>query len=264
MALKGSWVFLGALLLTTVAALLWPSPLLAPGSLTPGHQALNKNCWACHAALGGVPAERCLACHAWDAAGSASGAMPPATQQLHQRLGQLRCGDCHLEHVTGVAAVVAFDHARLAASPALRCEDCHQQDAPSDGLHGGQASSCSQCHDTGAWRPSRFDHSPYFELDREHAERGCVGCHDVTVGYKSYQCFGCHEHDAAKMLRKHNKEGVDGYSERCADCHASADEHASRSRRPATGQDAPTSLGAPQEPAVERSEKRKKHDKDDD
>jgi hypothetical protein len=41
-----------------------PHEMLSPGNLIPAHSAIQNDCFACHAPLRGVSADRCVSCHA--------------------------------------------------------------------------------------------------------------------------------------------------------------------------------------------------------
>lgn len=224
MALRGLLVFAATLLIATLAALRWPSLMVGPGPMLPAHAALAEKCWSCHSPVGGVVNAKCVRCHSLPSIGRDAARGSQALSGFHERLGQIPCLNCHVQHLGGATGPQSFDHSLLADIGQPACSGCHQADVPDDGLHSQTLTACGECHQTQSWSPARFEHDAYFRLDRDHSKRGCEGCHIEAGRYDSYHCFGCHEHQADKMQREHAEEGVSNYSQKCADCHASADE----------------------------------------
>ncbi len=65
--MKRRWLML--LIAANLVALLvlifvYPHLMVSPGALMPGHAELATDCFACHAPLRGVAADRCTTCHA--------------------------------------------------------------------------------------------------------------------------------------------------------------------------------------------------------
>ena len=124
--------------------------------------------------------------------------------------GRVSCGDCH----TGVRTLDAF------RSAPTECSACHQKD---DRHRGGFGSDCAACHDTRSWEGARFDHT--FPID--HGERGrvaCRTCHQQPGSWKSYTCYGCHEHTPARIAAEHREEGIGRNLDNCVRCHATGRE----------------------------------------
>ena len=76
-----------------------------------------------------------------------------------------------------------------------------------------------------------FDHE--FPLD--HGSRGraseCSVCHqDAPRSYRTYTCYGCHEHSPARVAAEHREEGVRNLDD-CVRCHATGREHEGRGER---------------------------------
>jgi Class III cytochrome C family len=187
---------------------------------SPFHQELTeKNCMACHGDHAGprltkagrkafahslLRAEirqRCEACHA------------APIDNIHRDL-TVSCGQCHSSDHWKPAT---FDHAQLAKAVFDKCESCHK--APADKMHNQISGNCKQCHIPAHWKPATFDHAKSFVLDQDH-NATCVTCH-TNNDYARYTCYGCHEHQPAKIRSKHLKEGIRDF-ENCVKCHRSA------------------------------------------
>ena len=95
----------------------------------------------------------------------------------------------------------------------------------------GSVVTCGQCHSQRAWTPATFDHESLFSLTGDH-EASCNICH-VGKDYRTYTCYGCHEHTRSEIREKHVEEGIADY-ENCIECHrngkAEEDEHEGRRR----------------------------------
>lgn len=196
-------------------------PLPARGLKTSFHQDLTEqNCIACHSdhpdprltrrdrkrfsheLLRSAVQQRCETCHA------------APDNALHRPL-RISCAQCHR---TAGWKPAQFDHAALSQDLLARCEACHQP--PRDKLHRQMTSRCGACHTTKAWKPATFDHAKYFVLDADH-DADCTTCH--TGGdFNRYSCYGCHEHQPARIRDKHIEEGIDSF-DNCVKCHRSAE-----------------------------------------
>ncbi|MBK7094747.1 MAG: cytochrome c3 family protein [Saprospiraceae bacterium] len=99
--------------------------------------------------------------------------------------------------------IAKFDH-KLVNNPAINtCATCHK--APKDDIHTNYLDDCKICHSTIKWSPAKFEHSRYFQLDRDHNVK-CNICHK-SKSYKSYTCYGCHEH-SREILPKSTEKKV--------------------------------------------------------
>lgn len=93
----------------------------------------------------------------------------------------------------------------------LACISCH---APDDVHRGARGIKCADCHSTGAWKNTKFDHAKEtgFALLGVHSRIDCKGCH--TSG--NFQdklpkdCVGCHRAQDAHAQR---------FGEKCEQCH---------------------------------------------
>jgi hypothetical protein len=160
-----------------------------------------------HEALGSDFRQRCTTCH--------DGNRP--VDDLHRQAGD-DCGACH---TTTEWKPATFDHRKFGMRQG--CTACHAQKRPADDLHRQMGSDCGACHTTNAWKPATFEHNQYFVLDRDH-RTSCGTCHTESGSYKSYTCYGCHEHSQSRILAKHEEEGIANLRD-CVRCHRSADEH---------------------------------------
>ncbi|NTU90631.1 MAG: hypothetical protein HGB01_01300 [Chlorobiaceae bacterium] len=183
------------------------------------HSDLQASCGSCHGTGRWKPAtfdhrsaaasgKQCVSCHVGD--------RPKDT--LHSDL-QTGCGSCH---GTGRWKPATFDH-RSAAASGKQCVSCHGKERPKDTLHSDLQASCGSCHGTERWKPARFDHDRYFRLDGDH-RTGCRTCHTEPSNFRSYTCYGCHEHSRSGIAAEHLKEGISNF-QNCIRCHRSADEH---------------------------------------
>ncbi len=177
----------------------------------------NVACSACHVngVYVGTPKD-CYSCH--------------APKDKHNGQYGTNCARCHTPTGWGN---ITFDHAQspfplTGAHVNTACTKCHVNGVftgtprecvschASKDVHAGKAgATCSNCHNTSAWKPANFAHS--FPLRHEgNKAYSCVTCHpgELTV----YTCYGCHEHTSADMIRKHSK--VRDFTETtCANCH---------------------------------------------
>lgn len=181
----------------------------SPGPLSGSHAFLAKDCHACHAPNGGVPAASCIACHA----NNKTLLQNPPTA-FHANLKS--CVQCHVEHQGGNRAPSQMNHAALAdmgmdelarngvlgaarrdhiaawvgqhsghaALPpghptvtpqeaALNCFSCH---ATQDRHREKFGKSCIECHTTTEWNIPAFKHpSP--------TSTSCNQCHTAPPSH---------------------------------------------------------------------------------
>ncbi len=156
-----------------------------------------------HEALPLLQQKECIACH--------------STQKPQDAMHRFAKGSCAECHGTKNWKPATFNHSKLSASSAKQCISCHKADLPKDTLHRISQANCAVCHKTTAWKPATFDHNRYFRLDGDH-RASCVTCHTEPGNYKKYTCYNCHEHSAARIIRKHEKEGIFNY-QNCMKCH---------------------------------------------
>ena len=138
------------------------------------------------------------------------------TDDLHKQVIS-DCKNCH--NTNGWKREVTFKHEYIIESAKNNCVSCHEN--PEDDFHVNFGENCSQCHNTTKWVPSTFEHSSYFILDKDH-NTTCITCHTVR-DFKSYTCYGCHEHTQSNIMSKHLEEGITDLNN-CVSCHRSANE----------------------------------------
>ncbi len=108
--------------------------------------------------------------------------------------------DCLTCHVGGI-------HAKQLSRD---CVSCHRGDDEHRGRNGTQ---CGDCHDTTAWKTTRFDHDrTKFPLHGLHEDVPCAACHtqDVHTQKLPTDCASCHRSDDPHA----GKEGT-----ACERCH---------------------------------------------
>ncbi|MBF0375525.1 MAG: class III cytochrome C family protein [Alphaproteobacteria bacterium] len=222
-------VLLANLAIVTVLVFVYPHLMVSPGQLTAGHAAQEGDCFACHDPFLGTPAKRCESCHTPERIGRFTTKGVPVAATIagkgafHQTLKGAPCVACHSDH-RGVAkyrtATGRFAHAMLNEATRQQCATCHA--APVDAAHRQANQACATCHRQERWKPATLDHSRLFALDRDHDVK-CATCH-TGADYKTYTCYGCHEHSPAKIASEHREEGIRDY-ENCVRCHKNANEH---------------------------------------
>jgi Cytochrome c3/Doubled CXXCH motif (Paired_CXXCH_1) len=127
------------------------------------------------------------------------------------------CNNCHKTDTWLFSR--KFDHELIAQDQRNLCTTCHVK--PEDDFHLKLVENCDKCHTNNAWKPSSFDHSGYFELDKDHNVQ-CSTCH-TSNNFSAYSCYGCHEHSENKLIQEHREEGVLNISD-CVSCHKNANE----------------------------------------
>jgi hypothetical protein len=223
------WIFVAAgLALLGVAAMMQSSApvgagpvaqLVAPGPLSPAHQAFGAQCTSCHTPLKGVESKTCLSCHAGGDFGNKQ------STQFHAQAKE--CTACHVEH-EGARGIVKMDHQALldpavwrrqAMSPAnphastpeaaLNCASCHSIRDPHQGLFG---QDCASCHATTSWTIANYRHPSVNSTQ-------CSECHKAppshymehfsmvsqrAAGSKARvdQCYACHTTDSFNNIRR--------------------------------------------------------------
>jgi hypothetical protein len=181
---------------------------------------------AARRAGGGASPDRCIACHTVADIGRLTTLGAPVTPAsgrpaFHASLASQDCMACHTDHPRPRLTrnlVRSFDHALLTPAVQPRCAACHTP--PKDNFHRGVVPTCSQCHSTTAWKPATFDHDRYFSLRPPH-DATCSTCH-VGGNVQTYTCFGCHEHQKARIEARHAREGIRNI-DNCVRCHRSAE-----------------------------------------
>ncbi len=180
-----------------------------PGSLSTAHRFLRSECSGCHVANEGVPAARCISCHANETA-----LLQRQPTAFHANIGT--CVECHREHEGNAGLRSAMNHEAL-----IRIGTRQLANAPQDSearllyahlfAHGPAANTTS----TTAVSVS----TPMEQL------LDCYGCHqsrDRHTGQFGRECGSCHATDQWTIAR-YNHPSPD--SKDCAQCHAPPPSH---------------------------------------
>lgn len=197
----------------------------------------STTCASCHVSgFVGTPSD-CVACHRGD--------YDRTTDPSHTAAGFST--DCTACHTTNGWDGATFDHdasgfpltGRHRAITCLECHasgysgtptdcyTCHQgdYDGTSDPAHAGAGfpTSCVDCHTTGGWTPSTWNHDALFPIySGQHRNEWnvCADCHTVPANYAVFECIFCHEHSRTRTDSEHRE--VSGYqylSTACFECH---------------------------------------------
>ena len=189
---------------------------LATFKLVGQHQTVE--CAQCHVnnVFKGTP-QNCVACHQKD--------------DHHQGAFGTDCAQCHnpsdwkdakFDHnlaafkLTGAHAAVPCAQCHVNGvfkGTPQTCVSCHAEPQQHLGAFG---TDCAQCHTTQTWQGAKFDHA--FPLD--HGGGGSIACQTchTTPNFKEYTCYGCHDHDPARVQAQHLEEGIADFQD-CARCH---------------------------------------------
>lgn len=168
---------------------------------------LPLDCFGCHAGEDAHDrryGEQCEACHrptSWDDASFDHSLSRFPLTGAHQTIA---CEDCH----TGATF----------AGLSTACASCHADPAYHFGLFGY---SCEACHSTWAWRPAAYNGPHGFPYNHGGAGSTCATCHPSAL--TAYTCYGCHEHNQARIQSEHREEGI-GNLNNCIRCHPSGRE----------------------------------------
>lgn len=254
-------VGVGAALTVSGGSMFSPGALHA-GDSTPAtlggvssHAELSRACGSCHATMGSTRpmAVRCLECHT-----DIRDQFADSTALHGSRSDVRACLTCHTEHLGALASLTRMDgspaaHAQLGfpldgAHRDAPCAGCHTREgsgrrftrAPrtcigchaQDDTHEGEfGTDCASCHTTSTWEGASFSHD-VFPLD--HGGEGripCATCHEDRTNYKSYTCYGCHEHSPARVAAEHRGEVRSSDLRDCVRCHAGGREHGDEGER---------------------------------
>ncbi len=165
-------------------------------------RAIGTDCRDCHADIHKsfintkfYPDENCRVCHnesTWkDISYDHSQTGFPLTGAHARSL----CATCHISGRSAGTLVQRFE------GLPVNCSACHND------IHQGQfntngAETCTDCHLTENWKPSKFDHNKTdFKLDGQHINVACTGCHKTQINgpvrytlykIKDFRCESCH------------------------------------------------------------------------
>ncbi|UHD16493.1 class III cytochrome C family protein [Thiocapsa bogorovii] len=227
------------LVILMLITVFWPQRMVEPGPVIPAHQAFETDCFACHQPFIGSRPALCMKCHKPAEIGlvTTTGLAIAHERKLtpfHQDLLEPDCIACHSDHkgVKAFRPIGRFSHDLLKVARRDQCSGCHQ--APLDAMHQGEIGACGQCHFQRAWTPATFEHESLFSLTGDHAA-SCNTCH-VGKDYRTYTCYGCHEHSRSKIREKHLEEGISDY-ENCIECHRNGEADAGEHDKESEGHD---------------------------
>jgi hypothetical protein len=188
------------------------------------HKAVD--CKSCHVnnTFKGTPTS-CSSCH--------------AEPKVHAGKFGTDCAKCHTPaewhtaSLPGVLAGGAFDHDKTSfpltgKHKAVDCKSCHVNNTfkgtstacsschAEPKVHMSKfGTDCAKCHTTASFAGATFKHTfPINHGNRRGNE--CTVCHAGKDNFKTYTCYGCHEHTPANVQRRHkNVANLDN----CAKCH---------------------------------------------
>lgn len=224
-------IILANLVAVAALALIYPHLVVSPGALIEGHRELTGDCFACHSALRGADAQKCIGCHRVATIGIRTSKGEPIVRKkiavaFHQDLAEQDCTACHSDHrgMLPYRTIRAFSHDVLPQAVRERCEGCHK--GPADSLHRTVAGNCLACHDQHQWNPATFSH----QMLGPKVLARCEGCHrapgDTLHEGISGGCGSCHaqerwepatfDHDKHFRL-DHDHRGA------CTTCHVGND-----------------------------------------
>ena len=214
------WLIVLALFgLCTALVFLFPHRMMEPGELSEAHQVTRNDCFACHQPFGGLPNERCIACHTVAEIGRDTVHRTEPTL-FHEALAEMSCVDCHSEHQGRQArnAMDGFHHLMLPVPVRNDCKRCHA--TPADELHAKLPPSCSACHDTVGWKPVRaFDHA----LMARDVRDACASCHtkpaDAVHERTVANCSSCHGTSGWRPAQFDHATLTVAERNACATCH---------------------------------------------
>jgi hypothetical protein len=154
-------------------------------------------------------------------------------QDIHQSFIQTKYypnGDCKICHTENQWSGINFEHSKTAFSLtgshkvqeckachfkadtqgkviqkfsglSTECSSCHADNHNNQFAKNG-VTNCNDCHDTGNWKASKFDHNKTaFRLDGKHINVACEKCHKkqqdgsllfVQYKLKEFKCESCH------------------------------------------------------------------------
>ena len=148
---------------------------------------------------------QCVSCHS------------QPKNKLHNQVSN-SCVSCH--STASWTSTISFNHDLIKEISRNNCITCHQ--IPKDNFHSSSTNNCASCHGLNKWKPSTFNHNIAFVLDENH-NTDCKTCH-VNNDFKTYTCFGCHEHSMNNIREEHIEEGISNF-DNCVSCHRSGNKH---------------------------------------
>jgi hypothetical protein len=169
----------------------FPHYTISPGVLLQGHQNLNTKCISCHKPFGGIPIDRCIACHSLSEIGKKN--IPTKNILFHTQVANQSCNTCHKEHngLNSPLALIDFNHETVSKDILSKCLNCHKQ--PKDTLHQQVTSDCNSCHNTEGWKYYTFFNHKMITASKK---ANCIMCHqkpkDSLHNLTNTNCISCH------------------------------------------------------------------------
>jgi hypothetical protein len=187
---------------------------------------LTVDCKSCHKSTYKGTPQTCVACH--------------AEPQVHVGKYGTACADCHSTATFKDAVVTKFDHNRAAFKltgkhVTVDCKSCHKSTfkgtpqtcvachAEPQSHKGKYGAACASCHSTTTFKDAVFKHKFPLNHGKRRAANECTTCHKKADDFKTYTCYGCHEHQPDKIERKHTRKGIKKFDD-CARCHSNGRE----------------------------------------
>ena len=133
--------------------------------------------------------------------------------------------DCRLCHSMTIAkwASAQYNHATPSQIACYTCHATEYAQASNPNHAENQFSqTCTECHNTSAWRPATFDHNlSAFPLTGAHVNANCAECH-VNGQYSgtSTSCWDCHQSEYNSADNPNHVENA--FEHNCAQCHSTA------------------------------------------
>jgi len=178
MSPAAKWLLIAGIVVTTAVTVLFARVMVSPGALIAGHDDIESDCFACHAAFRGATTDKCVSCHKLADIGRLTTVGTPVfilstLHPFHEMLQERYCAGCHSDHegLKIYRTYLAFSHDTITPRSRDDCAACHKD--PDDPVHRPIPETCKDCHKVEAWKPATFDHGILAEADR----RNCLSCH---------------------------------------------------------------------------------------
>ena len=163
---------------------------------------IGINCSDCHKDVHQLfipakyyPDSNCSACHSVNRWAEVTFDHSKTSFPLLGAHSRLNCRVCHIKGEN--APITQQEFTGLQG----KCNDCHA-DKHFRQFEKNGTTDCSECHTSGKWLPSKFDHNKAaFKLDGKHINVPCIKCHkpqqEGSVIYTRYKlkiftCESCH------------------------------------------------------------------------
>lgn len=184
----------------------------SPGRLSAAHADLESNCAACHTAVKGPDAAKCIACHA-----NNESLLQRQPTAFHGDIGS--CRECHPEHQGGKRPPTTMDHAALAKIGLRQLGDKGGPDTESALLRKQLVAWISRQESDGGTS------IPHPRITPLEATLNCATCHsnkDLHFKLFGQECAQCHETTqwAIPEFRHPSPRSTD-----CAQCHQAPPSH---------------------------------------